>query len=188
VINEALGRLYRRRPTVELTALYQVPEGVTREGVSAQGGSDPSAFAIGHIGSDQRDLVLEAAQEPGAGHIVPFPLTADDDPERSAARREIRHLLEQAIDELPDVFRLVFMMRSVEEMSVEETASQLGVPEATAKTRLHRARLLLCKCLDAKLASALTDAFPFLGARCARIGGAVLARLRLPGADQTRTD
>ena len=87
--------------------------------------------------------------------------------------------MEQAIDRLPDAFRVVFVMRVVEEMSIEETASFLGVREETVKTRLHRARNLLRRALDEQLAPALKDSFPFDGARCARIADVVLKRLGL---------
>jgi RNA polymerase sigma-70 factor (ECF subfamily) len=73
----------------------------------------------------------------------------------------------------------VFILRDVEEMSIEETAQQLGVRAETVKTRLHRARRLLRQALDERLSSALTDAFPFDGARCACVTTAVLVRLGL---------
>jgi RNA polymerase sigma-70 factor (ECF subfamily) len=64
-------------------------------------------------------------------------------------------------------------------MSIEETAEQLAIPEATVKTRLHRARALLRRGLDEELNSSLTGVFPFGGARCARITEVVLERLGL---------
>jgi RNA polymerase sigma-70 factor (ECF subfamily) len=96
-----------------------------------------------------------------------------------AAQREVRRLLEGAIDDLPDTFRVVFVMRVVEEMSIEETASLLGLREETVKTRLHRARHLLRRALDLQLAPALKDSFPFDGARCAHTADVVLRRLGL---------
>jgi RNA polymerase sigma-70 factor (ECF subfamily) len=104
-------------------------------------------------------------------------MTTDTDPERSAAQREIRKLLEAAMDDLPEPFRLVFVLRDVEDMSIEETASHLGIRPETVKTRLHRARRLLRQALDGQLASTLKGAFPFAGARCAGITEAVLTRL-----------
>lgn len=118
---------------------------------------------------------IEAAQSRGA-HIIMFP-NADATPEQDAARTQIRSLLEAAIDDLPESFRLVFIMREVEECSVAETAQLLGVKEETVKTRLFRARRLLREALNDKLASTIREAFPFLGARCQRITEAVLARL-----------
>jgi RNA polymerase sigma-70 factor (ECF subfamily) len=120
---------------------------------------------------------IEAAQAGGGGQVLAFPRLGGEDPEGNAARSEIRRLLEHAVDDLPEAFRVVFMMREVEECTVEETADALGLNPATVKTRLFRARRLLREALDAKLADALTGAYPFLGARCLRIQDAVLARL-----------
>ena len=106
---------------------------------------------------------------------------AADDPEKAAAQKQIRLLLEQAIDGLPEHFRLVFVMRDVEELTVEDTAGLLGLKPETVKTRLHRARRLLRSSLQSKLSSMLSDIFPFAGARCARICDAVLARLAANG-------
>jgi RNA polymerase sigma-70 factor (ECF subfamily) len=90
-------------------------------------------------------------------------------------------MLERAVDELPDAFRSVFMMRDIEDMSIEETADQLGIRPETVKTRLHRARRLLRKALDAQVASVLKDSFPFDGVRCARISERVMQRLAQEG-------
>ena len=120
---------------------------------------------------------IEAAQQQG-GRVIMFPsVFGSGDPESDAARMQARRLLERAVDELPEPFRLVFVMREMDECSVEETAANLGLRPETVKTRLHRARRLLRQALDQKLASAATEAFPFMGARCERITAAVLARL-----------
>jgi RNA polymerase sigma-70 factor, ECF subfamily len=141
-LNEALGRLRRQRPTVELSTLD--------------------------------------AESQDETHVIPFPLMAANcDPERAVAQREIRRLMERAIDDLPEIFRIVFVMREIEDLSVEETADFLNLPQATVKTRLHRARRLLRQALDEQLAPALTDAFPFDGMRCARMADRVLERLGL---------
>jgi RNA polymerase sigma-70 factor (ECF subfamily) len=129
----------------------------------------------------QRPTVgLEALQstEASGAQIIRFPcMNSNSDPERSAAHMEIRKLLESSIDLLPEAFRIVFVMREVEELSIEETAAALGIRPQTVKTRLHRARLMLRAALQDQLASSLKDTFPFAGARCARITEAVLARL-----------
>lgn len=125
------------------------------------------------------DLAMLDSGGNGMSEVIPFPLNQNSDPERVAAQREIRRLMEQAIDDLPDAFRVVFVMRIVEGMSVEETASFLGLREETVKTRVHRARHLLRQALDEQLAPALKDSFPFDGARCARIADLVLERLGL---------
>jgi RNA polymerase sigma-70 factor (ECF subfamily) len=98
-------------------------------------------------------------------------------PEAEAARAQVRHLLERAVDEVPLDFRLVFLLREVEGCSIEETAIQLGLKPATVKTRHHRARQMLRATLDRQLKDALRDTFPFLGARCAAITERVLERL-----------
>src|SRR5262245_2395632 len=73
---------------------------------------------------------------------IPSPLASPDDPEKPMAQREIQHVVEHAIDELPEPFRLVFIPRVIEGMNVEETAELLGLKPETVKTRLHRARTL----------------------------------------------
>jgi RNA polymerase sigma-70 factor (ECF subfamily) len=112
--------------------------------------------------------------------IVQFPSRfGSEDPAVSAARTQIRHLLEHAIDALPPAFRTVYMLREVEECSVEETATQLAIKPETVKTRLHRARRLLRHSLHGSVAASLADAFPFMGARCARVTEAVMAQLAM---------
>ncbi len=130
-MNEALGRLRRQRPGVELSSL---PPGT-----------------------------LEA-------QIIQFPLSAtSEDPEKSMAQREIQHVVEHAIDELPDAFRIVFITRVIEGMNVEETAEILGLKPETVKTRLHRARAMLRENVEKKIGPVVMEAFPFAGKRCERL-------------------
>ncbi len=100
-----------------------------------------------------------------------------DRPEHAAHRAEMRHLLEARIDALPDAFRAVFVLRAVEELSVEDTAASLGIPEATVRSRFFRARGLLREALARDVDRAYGDAFGFAGERCDRIVASVLARL-----------
>lgn len=109
--------------------------------------------------------------------IIPFPLATSDDPEKSMAQREIQHVVEHAIDELPEPFRLVFITRVIEGMNVEETAEILGLKPETVKTRLHRARGLLRDNVERKIGPVVMEAFPFAGKRCERLTEAVLKRL-----------
>ena len=83
-------------------------------------------------------------------------------------------LLERRIDGLPEDFRAVFVLRSVEELSVEETAVSLGIPEATVRTRHFRARSLLRESIAQDLEIAERDVFDFDGERCDRIVAQVL--------------
>ncbi len=136
--------------------------------------------ALGRKRKQRATVTLESIQkaQERSAQIIQFPATnTETDPERSAAQSEIRKLLERAMDALPEPFRLVFIMRDVEEMSIEETAFHLDIRPETVKTRLHRARRLLRQSLDGQLSSSLKGAFPFAGARCARITEAVLSRL-----------
>ena len=112
----------------------------------------------------------DIAQEPAAG------------PEYQAQSAEVRRLLEQRIDALPDLYRAVFVMRAVEEMSVEETAVALGLPTATVRTRFVRARALLRSSLAREVENALFDVFAFDGERCDRIVAAVMRRAAAAGA------
>jgi RNA polymerase sigma-70 factor (ECF subfamily) len=103
-------------------------------------------------------------------------------PEAAAMRSELRRLLERRIDELPEQFRTVFMLRDVEELSVEETAECLEVPAATVRTRAFRARALLRESLAREFDAATVEAFGFDGERCDRIVRNVLERVRLSNA------
>ena len=118
--------------------------------------------------------------QPGAaaGQLDQIPDTAmDKTPERSAQLSEIRRLLEANIDSLPDDYRAVFVLRAVEEMSVEETAAVLKIPPATVRSRLFRARSLLREALATKIDLACEEAFAFAGERCDRIVANVMQRI-----------
>src|SRR5579872_6691266 len=126
-----------------------------------------------------KELTTMEETEDGA-EIIRFPAAGPEfDPERLTAQREMRRLLEQAIDRLPDEFRVVLIARAIEEMSVEETASVLGLKPETVKTRLHRARHRLRKMLESQFGLVLLDVFPFEDTRCARIADRVISRLGL---------
>ena len=101
--------------------------------------------------------------------------SADGRPESHAMRAQLRQLLEARIDLLPEQFRTVFMLRAVEDWTVEEVAQALEIPEATVRTRYFRARSLLREGLASAIDMTLPDAFAFDGARCDRIVAAVLA-------------
>lgn len=120
------------------------------------------------------DDVIEtlSPDHPGSATMAALPT-----PEAAAAGQQIRRLVERAIDTLPAPFRVVFMMRVVEQMSIDATAASLNIPVATAKTRLHRANRQLRLTLGAELAAVFDGVFPFGGLRCERLTQAVLARL-----------
>ena len=105
----------------------------------------------------------------------------DRQPDRVAMRSEVRRLIEARIDMLPEAFRTVFMLRAVEELSVEEVSAALQVPEATVRTRFFRARSLMREGLSRDVDLAIGDAFSFAGERCDRIVAGVLTKLAETG-------
>jgi len=104
-------------------------------------------------------------------------MSAEDRPDFAAQRAQTRRLLEQKIDALPEAYRVVFILRALEEFSVEETAGALSIPEATVRTRFFRARRVLREALSTEIDLALDEVFAFAGERCDRNVARVLARL-----------
>jgi RNA polymerase sigma-70 factor (ECF subfamily) len=121
-----------------------------------------SERAITDIG-DYRERLMEEQERPPS-------------PEAETMRGQVARLIERAIGKLPENFRTVFVLREVEGLSVEETASVLQIPKETVKTRLLRARRRLQQELDPELREALHGAFPFAGADCDRLTERVLTR------------
>lgn len=125
--------------------------------------------------SDLKSGVLEA-------QIIQFPQSSNpSDPEKTMAQREIQNVVERAVDELPEAFRVVFITRVIEGMSVEETAELLQLKSETVKTRLHRARTLLRNNVEKQIGPVVMEAFPFAGRRCERLTQTVLQRLGFTG-------
>ena len=137
--------------------------------------------ALGRLRRKRRKEQLDAdfaGQE--RAHIIPFPsINPSDDPERSMAQRQILQIVEQASDNLPEVYRVVFVARVIEGLSIEETAKILDLLPATIKTRLHRARALIRQDLEARIGPLLLEAFPFAGRRCERLTDSVMTKLDL---------
>jgi RNA polymerase sigma-70 factor (ECF subfamily) len=124
------------------------------------------------------DIDLLAESPALNAQIIPFPNANPElDPEATIAQRELRALLEHAIDKLPDAFREIVVARLIEGMSVEETAELFGILPQTVKTRLHRGRALLKREIEKHIGPVLAEAFPFAGRRCERLTDGVLARL-----------
>jgi RNA polymerase sigma-70 factor (ECF subfamily) len=103
-----------------------------------------------------------------------------ESPAAATLRAEVRAVVERRIDQLPAAFRTVFVMRDIEEMTVQETADCLGIPAATVRTRLFRARALLREALTRDIDTATLEVFGFAGERCDRIITRVLSRLPGP--------
>ncbi|MDU6834098.1 MAG: RNA polymerase sigma factor, partial [Bradyrhizobium sp.] len=135
--------------------------------------------AMGRLRGARPALPLDEQREDKSGaEVIEFRATSSD-PEKSVAQRQIQAVVEQAIDDLSEPFRLVFIARVIEEMSIDETADLLGLKPETVKTRLHRARGMLRENVEKEIGPVLLDAFPFAGQRCERLTDAVLRRLGL---------
>jgi RNA polymerase sigma-70 factor (ECF subfamily) len=141
---------------------------VVNEAISRGRKRSRGAEVIQLSGEPQEDR--EAAEE-NVSQTLP------EQPEHAVRRARTRRLLESKIDELPDAFRTVFVLRALEELSVEESAVALGIPEATVRSRFFRARGLLREALSKEIDLAYGDAFAFAGARCDRIVAGVMAKL-----------
>ena len=110
---------------------------------------DAEVIRLGHD-NDERDVLETTMDE-----------ALLEQRERAALRSETRRLLEAKIDLLPEAFRTVFVLRAVEEMSVEETAARSAIPEPTVRSRFFRARGLLRESLAREVDIAVQDAFSF---------------------------
>jgi len=100
------------------------------------------------------------------------------DPEQQASNSEIRTLLEEAVEKLPDAYRTIFMLRDVEDMSTTEAAEIIEITEDNVKVRLHRARALLRKSLYARAGMERKEAFTFHAVRCDRVVKNVFERIQ----------
>jgi RNA polymerase sigma-70 factor (ECF subfamily) len=105
-----------------------------------------------------------------------LPLAAEG-ADRHASDREVRQILESAIDDLPPAYRSVVMLRDVEDLSTAEAADCLGIPPATVKTRLHRGHALLRETLGSTLGTTRPELFAFGFSRCDRLVRVVLQRI-----------
>lgn len=122
--------------------------------------------------TENLDSVLDSDR-----HVMARMTSDTRDPERQAYDHELRIVLEGAIDSLPETYRLVFMLRSVEGMSVADTAGCLDIGVEAVKTRLHRARSLLRKDLQQRAGVVTAQTFPFHLSRCDRVVEAVFRRI-----------
>lgn len=140
--------------------------------------------ALMRVRRQRRDRSVVPFEAPGRADGEPAAMDVPDDDAESQTetvmRGEVRRMLERRIDELPVAFRTVFVMREVEDMTVDETAACLGIPPATVRSRLFRARALLRASLARDVDAATVEVFGFAGARCDRIVAGVLRRASEP--------
>jgi RNA polymerase sigma-70 factor, ECF subfamily len=112
-------------------------------------------------------------------------ILSSENPERAAYGRELQTAIESAVDALPPLYRSVFVLREIEEMTGAETADCLGITEETVKTRLHRARRLLRHRLERTVGAAMESAFAFGSRRCDRVTEKAMERIRLLQPDRS---
>lgn len=117
------------------------------------------------------------ADEPAEEPEFAMPMPPHHSPDEQAERGEMRVLLQSCIEALPAIYRSVFILRAVEELSVDETAYALGVTQEVVKTRFLRARAMLRERLAARVESGAQETFAFAGARCDAVLAHVMAEL-----------
>lgn len=190
---EILMRRYNQR-------LYRVTVGILRDGAEAEDVmQDAYVRAYEHLEQFEgrapfaswltRIAVHEAlARIRQRGHYEPLDETEDGeismrtidttpDPEQNASRSETSELLEAAVLGLPEPYRIVVMLRDVEEMSTKDAAEALELTEENVKVRLHRGHTMMRSWLLARVGSGGKNAFLFMGERCDRVVQEVMARL-----------
>lgn len=122
------------------------------------------------------------------GREVSFDPTANGDifsqresavmnPEDDLSNAELRDLLDEQIDALPENFRMVFVLREVEGLSVTETSEALGIAEDTVRTRAFRAREALRAAIRRVDSGSFREAYGFHLSRCDRVVAAVWQRI-----------
>jgi RNA polymerase sigma-70 factor (ECF subfamily) len=132
--------------------------------------------ALGRIRRRGRDEDLELLSETRL-HTMTKVMAVPPDPERQTYDRELKVVLESAIDALPDLYRSVFVLRAVEGLSVAETAACLEVGAEAVKTRFHRARAFLREEIRRRAGVVAADVLPFHLSRCDRVVDAVFKRI-----------
>ncbi len=143
--------------------------------------------ALAHLRQRGKLVDLESIPESERERSTMF-ASREGDPERQLLDRELKGVLEDAVESLPEYYRSVLVMRDVEGMDTLETAECLGLTEETVKTRLHRARAMVRRTLAANSASALPGSFQFHLSRCDRVVAGVFARIRTLSALSRSTD
>ena len=131
--------------------------------------------ALGRLRLRRRSLPLDDTERDG--ELDMNIVETSPDPEQSASRAELGHLLEEAVLGLPERYRAVVMLRDVEDLSTAETAAALDLTEHNVKVRLHRGRAMARGWLFARVGTNAKAAFPFMGVRCDRVVRGVFVRL-----------
>jgi RNA polymerase sigma-70 factor (ECF subfamily) len=119
----------------------------------------------------RRRLAEDALEEDMEAHLH---TRSRPSPENELGGRELAALLEAAVGDLGEIYRIVYLLREVEGMTTEEVAQALGVSELVVKVRLHRAKASLRRGLLARSDRVVGELFPFHAPRCDRVVQGVL--------------
>jgi len=119
---------------------------------------------------NRKDLYENTAE-----NSITMNITDHQNPETKALNRELKQVLEKNIESLPEKYKVVFLMREVEHMSIEETSQVLDLSIANVKIRLNRAKAMLRKSLSELYP--VREVFEFNLIRCNRIAENVMARI-----------
>jgi RNA polymerase sigma factor (sigma-70 family) len=125
----------------------------------------------------RRDNIVPIVSLESNMHTAANVSDARDAPDATAAGTQMREILEAKVGDLPDLLRIVFVMRSVEELSTQETAESLGITQETVRIRHFRAKALLRESLARELDIAERSIYEFGGSHCDAVVAAVLPRI-----------
>lgn len=131
--------------------------------------------SLHRLRSRNRNLSLEGAEDNGEDSMNVVETSLD--PEQRASLAETGNLLEGAVLQLPEPYRVVVMLRDIEELSTAETAQILDITEQNVKIRLHRGHAMARNWLFEQVGSGAKSAFPFMGVRCDRVVERVFERI-----------
>jgi RNA polymerase sigma-70 factor (ECF subfamily) len=175
--NRLLYRTARAILRDDAEAEDAVQEAYLRAYRALDGFRGESKFSTWLVRIAANEALMRRRARPRTADVVPLE-AADLQAREERGDHMLRRLLEKRIDALPDDYRAVFVLRAVEELSVEETAQALGIPEATVRSRFFRARGLLRESLAREMDLGMENAFGFAGERCDRTVAKVLDRIR----------
>ncbi len=132
--------------------------------------------ALSRLRRRARFVDFDSLAESGKGKLML--ISSERTPEQKALNSELKSLLESAVDNLPEHYRAVLIMRDVEGLDTSETSECLGISEETVKTRLHRARAMMRKQLLARAGVTRQELFSFQNTRCDKVVAAVFKRIQ----------
>jgi RNA polymerase sigma factor (sigma-70 family) len=129
----------------------------------------------------RRDNIIPIVSLESNMHTAENVSSVDEAPDIAVSRTQMADILESKVGDLPELLRIVFVMRSVEELSAQETADSLGITQETVRIRHFRAKALLRDSLAREVDVAERSIYDFGGSHCDEVVAAVLAALDRTG-------